>query len=65
MHTLHAVSPLATLDRGYAIVADAAGHVVTEAAALKPGAEIEARLARGSVRAKVTSVRATEKQSKE
>ena len=65
MHTLHAVSPLATLDRGYAIVADAAGHVVTEATALKPGAEIEARLARGSVRAKVTSVRATEKQSKE
>jgi exodeoxyribonuclease VII large subunit len=58
MHTLHAVSPLATLDRGYAIVADAAGHVVTEATALKPGAEIEARLARGSVRATVTEVRA-------
>jgi exodeoxyribonuclease VII large subunit len=58
MHTLHAVSPLATLERGYAIVADAAGHVVTDAAALEPGVEIEARLARGSVRAKVTSVRA-------
>jgi exodeoxyribonuclease VII large subunit len=56
MHTLHAVSPLATLDRGYAIVTDAAAHVVTDAAALKPGEEIEARLARGSVRAQVTHV---------
>jgi len=65
MHTLHAVSPLATLDRGYAIVADAAGHVVTDATALKPGVEIEARLARGSVRAKVTNVRAADRQTKE
>ena len=29
--TLHAVSPLATLERGYAIVLDAAGDVVTDA----------------------------------
>jgi exodeoxyribonuclease VII large subunit len=64
MHALHTVSPLATLDRGYAIVADAAGHVVMEAAALRPGEEIEARLARGSVRAKVTSVRGAEKPGK-
>ena len=65
MHTLNAVSPLATLDRGYAIVADAAGHVVTDATALEPGVEIEARLARGSVRAKVTHVRAAEEPKKE
>ncbi len=32
--TLHAVSPLATLDRGYAIVTDAQGHVLQEAAAV-------------------------------
>jgi exodeoxyribonuclease VII large subunit len=57
MATLHAVSPLATLERGYAIVADAQGHVVTEAASLAPGTSIEARLARGSVAATVTSVR--------
>lgn len=65
IHTLHAVSPLATLDRGYAIVADAAGHVVTDATQLAPGAVIEARLARGTVRAKVTNVRAAEAKSKE
>ena len=54
--TLHAVSPLATLDRGYAIVLDAAGRVVTDAASLAPGAAIEARLARGALRATVSSV---------
>ncbi|MGH8174767.1 MAG: exodeoxyribonuclease VII large subunit, partial [Steroidobacter sp.] len=35
--TLDIVSPLATLERGYAIVTNAAGAVVTEAAALRPG----------------------------
>jgi exodeoxyribonuclease VII large subunit len=54
--TLHAVSPLATLDRGYAIVLDAAGRVVSDAASLEPGAAIEARLARGTLRANVASV---------
>ena len=55
MRTLHAVSPLATLDRGYAIVADAAtGRVLTDAAAVRTGAQIDARLARGSIRATVT-----------
>jgi exodeoxyribonuclease VII large subunit len=56
MRTLNAVSPLATLERGYAIVTDPDRHVVTDASALAPGAQIEARLARGSVRAVVTDV---------
>ena len=56
MRTLNAVSPLATLERGYAIVTDAGLHVVTDAAVLAPGAQIEARVARGSVRATVTEV---------
>ena len=34
MRTLNAVSPLATLERGYAIVTDAGSHVVTDAAVL-------------------------------
>jgi exodeoxyribonuclease VII large subunit len=54
--TLRAVSPLATLDRGYAIVLDAAGHVVTDAAAVQPGTLIEARLKRGAVTATVDSI---------
>ena len=56
MRTLQAVSPLATLERGYAIVTDAGSHVVTDAVVLAPGAQIEARVARGSVRATVTDV---------
>jgi exodeoxyribonuclease VII large subunit len=52
--TLHAVSPLATLDRGYAIVLDDAGHVVTDATSVAQGARIEARVARGALRATVT-----------
>jgi exodeoxyribonuclease VII large subunit len=51
--TLHAVSPLATLDRGYAIVTDATGHVVQDAALLAPGNRVEARLARGQFSATV------------
>jgi len=56
LRTLNAVSPLATLERGYAIITDAGTHVVTDAVVLTPGARIEARLARGSVRATVTDV---------
>ncbi len=56
MRTLHAVSPLATLERGYAIVLDAAGHVVTDTATVLPGARIHTRVARGSIEATVTAV---------
>jgi exodeoxyribonuclease VII large subunit len=56
MRTLNAVSPLATLDRGYAIVTVGGAHVVTDASTLAPGMQIEARVARGSVQATVTGV---------
>jgi exodeoxyribonuclease VII large subunit len=53
---LDALSPLAVLDRGYAVVEDASGVAVTDAAALLPGAALGIRLARGRVRAEVTEV---------
>ncbi|MGB7738900.1 MAG: exodeoxyribonuclease VII large subunit, partial [Steroidobacteraceae bacterium] len=61
MRTLNAVSPLATLERGYAIVTDSGAHVVTDASTLALGVQIEARVARGSVRATVTEVFAVAK----
>jgi exodeoxyribonuclease VII large subunit len=51
--TLDAVSPLATLDRGYAIVSRAGGPILRNAADASPGTLIEARLAQGSLRARV------------
>ena len=53
---LHGVSPLATLDRGYAIVLDADGKALTDAARVAPGDTIRARLARGQLVASVTKV---------
>jgi len=55
VRALNTVSPLATLERGYAIVFDPAGAVVRDAATLKPGDTLRARLARGSVAARVIS----------
>jgi len=53
VRTLDAVSPLATLERGYAIVTDSKGTVVTNAQDVRAGQIIEARLTKGSVRARV------------
>jgi exodeoxyribonuclease VII large subunit len=54
LRALHATSPLATLGRGYAIVTLAAGgDVLRDPADAPPGTEIDARLARGSLRARV------------
>ncbi|HEV7610252.1 MAG TPA: exodeoxyribonuclease VII large subunit [Steroidobacteraceae bacterium] len=53
LRTLNAVSPLATLERGYAIVSIEGGGILRNAADAKPGTIIEARLARGSIRAKI------------
>ncbi len=50
---LEALSPLAILDRGYALVFDAKGKLLKDAAKAKPGDEISARLAKGSLRAKI------------
>ncbi len=52
--SLNAVSPLATLDRGYAIVEDSDGRVLTDAADVQTDTEIRARLANGELRATVT-----------
>jgi len=51
---LDAVSPLATLARGFAIVKRADGTVLTDAATVALGEEIEASLASGKLTARVT-----------
>jgi exodeoxyribonuclease VII large subunit len=52
---LNGVSPLATLERGYAIVTTGPGaSVVTDPAKAPVGSDIEVRLARGRLRARVT-----------
>jgi exodeoxyribonuclease VII large subunit len=53
--SLEALSPVAILNRGYALVFDKNGRLAKDAVDLQPGDEISARLARGSVRARVTS----------
>jgi exodeoxyribonuclease VII large subunit len=50
---LGALSPLAILDRGYALVFDPNGLLLTDAARVKAGDEISARLAKGMVSATV------------
>jgi exodeoxyribonuclease VII large subunit len=53
---LNSVSPMATLQRGYAIVTDtASGKTLTDAAAVAAGANIEATLSRGRISAVVTA----------
>jgi exodeoxyribonuclease VII large subunit len=53
VRTLSAVSPLATLERGYAIVSRVDGGILRNAADAAPGTLIEARLGVGTVRARV------------
>ena len=55
MQQLNALSPLATLDRGYAIVSTDSA-VVQRAEDVNPGDTIEARLREGRLRAEVTEV---------
>ena len=50
---LEALSPLAILQRGYALVFDASGKVVKDAAQVNPGDEVRARLAKGEITATV------------
>jgi exodeoxyribonuclease VII large subunit len=50
MQSLHTLSPLATLERGYAIVQRPdTGAVVTDAGKVRPGERVRARLARGQL----------------
>jgi exodeoxyribonuclease VII large subunit len=48
---LESVSPMAVLQRGYALVTDPAGHPLTSAATVRPGARLTLRFADGQVRA--------------
>jgi len=50
---LEALSPVAILERGYALVFDAEGNLVKDADQVREGQEIEARLARGRLGAVV------------
>jgi exodeoxyribonuclease VII large subunit len=50
---LEMLSPLAILERGYALVFDAEGKLVKDAGQVKVGDEIRARVARGEIRATV------------
>jgi exodeoxyribonuclease VII large subunit len=54
--TLHSVSPLATLDRGYAVVLDSDGKAMLDASTAESGDEIRARLSKGELVANVTKV---------
>jgi len=54
---LNAVSPLATLERGYSIVSDAqSGQILTDASAIDVGTPIQARLLDGTLVATVTDI---------
>jgi exodeoxyribonuclease VII large subunit len=54
---LEALSPVAILERGYALVFDASGRLLKDADRVKSGDEITARLARGEIGATVKSTK--------
>ena len=51
---LHALSPIAVLNRGYALVFAANGHLLRSSADVQSGDPIRARLADGVIEAEVT-----------
>ena len=53
--SMTALSPAATLSRGYGIVRDAAGNIVRDSAQLKRGDHVQLALARGSAEADITA----------
>lgn len=55
---LHAVSPLATLARGYAIVRQADGRIVHQASQVSPGERLTAQLAEGQLSLRVEAAEA-------
>jgi exodeoxyribonuclease VII large subunit len=50
---IEALSPLAILERGYALVFDSSGKLLKDAARVKIGEEVSARLAHGGLTATV------------
>ncbi len=61
--SLEALSPVAILNRGYALVFDASGQLVKDAARLNAGEEVSARLARGRIRGRVTATERNDSES--
>ena len=53
---VRALSPLATLERGYAVLQDPTGRVVTSVAGVEVGAGVTIRVADGRVRATTTGI---------
>ncbi len=53
---IRALSPLATLRRGYAVLSDAQGQALSSVATLEPGHDIHIRVADGRIGATTTSV---------
>ena len=62
--SLEALSPVAILNRGYALVFDEKDRLIKDAGQLRAGDRISARLARGRVRARVSATEAAEPESK-
>lgn len=54
--SLDALSPLAVLQRGYAIAEDGSGKLLRDATALNVGDEVGVRLAKGKFKAKVSKI---------
>lgn len=59
---LHALSPLATLSRGYAVARHADGHALTSVAGFKTGMDFDVVLRDGLVGARVTHVQRGERE---
>ncbi|NQD92803.1 exodeoxyribonuclease VII large subunit, partial [Pseudomonas sp. CrR25] len=53
LQTLHAISPLATLGRGYSILLDERGRAIRKAADTRPGQRLKARLGEGELDVRV------------
>lgn len=47
---VRSLSPQSTLDRGYAVVRDMAGHVITDSNTVKTGQNLQVRLAKGELK---------------
>jgi exodeoxyribonuclease VII large subunit len=55
--TLHAVSPLATLNRGYALVIyQSSGQIIRSTEQLRPGDRVETRLAEGRFTSQIKDI---------
>ena len=55
-HSLEGVSPLSVLRRGYGLLEDSKGNVITSAAQAKPGEELSTRMMDGIIHSKIDEV---------